>query len=182
MPARLTYSISGTVSTSSGGGLAGVTMTRTGGTSTATTTTDSSGAYTFAGLAAATYTVTPSMTGYSFDPENLQVPISGADMTGQNFTATAACPPAAIPTGVTATPGTKKITIKWSASSGAQTYNVKRSEVSGGPYTTIASGVSKTSYVNTGLGRGVTYYYVVSAVNGCAEESGNSAQVQAAAR
>jgi len=172
-----TYSISGTVSKSGGGGLAGVTMTRTGGVTT-TTTTDSSGVYKFTGVLNGTYTVTPSMTGYSFTPANWPVTISGADATGQNFTAT--CSTAAVPSGVSATAGTKKITIRWSASSGAQTYNVKRSTASGGPYT-IVSSVSGTSYVNTGLTRGTTFYYVVSAVNGCGG-SANSAQVSATVR
>ncbi len=174
-----TYSISGTVTLSSSEALQGVTMTRTGGV---TTTTDSSGVYKFAGvLSGATYTVTPSMTGYSFTPANRTVPISGADVTGQNFTATATCSIAAVPSGVSATAGTKKITIRWSASSGAQTYNVKRSTVNGGTYTTIASSVSGTSYVNTGLTRGATFYYVVSAVNGCGE-SANSIPVSATTR
>ena len=73
------------------------------------------------------------------------------------------------------------ITIRWSASSGALTYNVKRLTASSGSYDTIASGVSGTSYVNTGLSRLTTYYYVVSAVNGCGE-SANSTPVSATTR
>jgi cellulose 1,4-beta-cellobiosidase len=46
---------------------------------------------------------------------------------------------------------------------------------SGGPYTTIASGVAATSYQDGGLTNGVTYFYVVSAVNS-AGESPNSAE------
>jgi hypothetical protein len=90
-------------------------------------------------------------------------------------------PPA--PTGLTATakkqPG--RIGLTWSASTGATSYNVKRATVSGGPYTTVATGVTTTSYTNTGLATGTTYYYVVSAVN-AAGESSNSAQASATAK
>jgi cellulose 1,4-beta-cellobiosidase len=78
-------------------------------------------------------------------------------------------PPA--PTGLVASqgPGAKKISLSWFPSSGATSYNVKRSLIGGGPYTTIASGVTTTSYSNTGLSSGTTYYYVVSAVNAAGE-------------
>jgi fibronectin type 3 domain-containing protein len=54
---------------------------------------------------------------------------------------------------------------------------VKRATVSGGPYTTVASPTS-TTFTNTGLTNGTTYYYVVTAVNG-GGESGNSNQASA---
>ena len=78
---------------------------------------------------------------------------------------------------MTATAGNGQVGLSWSASSGATSYNVKRSTTSGGPYTTIASPTT-TSYTNTGLTNGTTYYYVVSAVN-TAGESANSSQVSA---
>jgi len=79
-----TYSISGTVS---GAVAAGVTMTLTGAASR-TTTTDASGNYTFSSLANGSYTVTPSLAGYTFTPTSLAVTISGANQTGKNFTST----------------------------------------------------------------------------------------------
>ena len=85
-------------------------------------------------------------------------------------------PPSA-PTGLTATAGNAQVSLSWTASSGATSYNVKRATVSGGSYTTVASPTT-TSYANTGLTNGTTYYYVVSAVNG-AGESANSSQVSA---
>jgi hypothetical protein len=81
----VTYSISGTVS---GAIAAGVTMNLTGA-ATATTTTATGGTYTFAGLANGSYTVTPSLSGYTFSPASIAVTISGANQTGKNFTSTA---------------------------------------------------------------------------------------------
>jgi autotransporter-associated beta strand protein len=86
-------------------------------------------------------------------------------------------PPPATPTNLVATAGDTQVTLSWSAVSGAATYNIKRALVNGGPYTTIQSQAG-TSYNNTGLTNGVTYYYVVSAVNG-GGESANSTQASA---
>jgi hypothetical protein len=82
------------------------------------------------------------------------------------------------PTNLSASPGKKKITVSWTAAPGAGSYNIKRSTVNGGPYTTIATNVTGSSYANGGLTAGVRYYYVVSAVN-TGGESANSAQVSA---
>jgi hypothetical protein len=87
----------------------------------------------------------------------------------------------AAPTGVAAvSPSKKKITVTWNAVSGAASYTVKRSTTNGGPYANVST-VTGTSYTNTGLTSGVTYYYVVSAAN--AQGSGpNSSQVSAVAK
>lgn len=86
------------------------------------------------------------------------------------------------PTGLSATSTTKKkISLGWTASAGAATYNVKRGTQSGGPYALIAAGVGSTSYVNSGLASGLSYCYVVSAVNATGE-SGNSNEACATAR
>jgi len=93
-------------------------------------------------------------------------------VTGGGSTPTA---PAA-PTGLTATAGNAQAALSWNAVSGAASYTVKRATTSGGPYTNVATNVTATSYSNTGLTNGTTYYYVVSAVN-AAGEGANSAQV-----
>jgi hypothetical protein len=49
---------------------------------------DSSGNYSFSGLANGTYTVTPAETGFTFTPTSLAVTVNGADVTNANFTAT----------------------------------------------------------------------------------------------
>jgi fibronectin type 3 domain-containing protein len=82
-----------------------------------------------------------------------------------------------VPTGLTATAGNAQVALSWNASSGATAYDVKRSTVSGSGYATITSPTG-TSYTNTGLTNGTTYYYVVAAKN-AAGSSANSSQVSA---
>ena len=81
------------------------------------------------------------------------------------------------PVNLTATGGNANVTLSWTASTGATSYNVKRATVSGGPYTTIAS-PSTSGYTDNSAVNGTTYYYVVSAVNGNGE-SANSSQASA---
>jgi hypothetical protein len=76
-----TYTISGTVS---GAVQSGVTVACTGQTST---TTAGDGTYSFTGLSAGSYTLTPSKTGYTFSPANISATISTGNLTGENFTA-----------------------------------------------------------------------------------------------
>jgi fibronectin type 3 domain-containing protein len=99
-----------------------------------------------------------------------------ADSIEASATPQGLAPPSA-PVLLSATPGNGQVALSWSASSGATSYNVKRATVSGGPYTTIAT-TSTTSYTNSGLTNGTTYYYVVSAVN-TGGESANSSQLSA---
>jgi|GEM_PF-1400710 len=70
------------------------------------------------------------------------------------------------PAGLTATPGNTQATLNWSTSAMAATYNVYRGTTAGGENATpIATGITGTTYVNTGLTNGTTYYYKVAAVN-----------------
>ncbi|MCR5145583.1 MAG: fibronectin type III domain-containing protein [Lachnospiraceae bacterium] len=66
-------------------------------------------------------------------------------------------------TGATSS-SSKKATISWNASSEVGGYEIYRSETSNGNYTKIAVMPSSvTSYTNTGLTSGKTYYYIVRA-------------------
>ncbi|PWW07156.1 processive endocellulase [Paenibacillus cellulosilyticus] len=120
--------------------------------------------YSYAGLVTQTTAKTSLMPVYD----------AGVKVFGQEPTAAPVTVPPA-PTSLTATAGSAQAVLSWTASVGATSYNVKRAATSGGPYTTAATGVTGTSYTNTGLTNGTTYYYVVSAVNS-AGESANSAQ------
>ncbi|EEF60578.1 LamG-like jellyroll fold domain-containing protein [Pedosphaera parvula] len=86
--------------------------------------------------------------------------------------------PPPIPAGFNAMPGNGQLTLTWTASFGATSYNLQRSTTSGGPYTTVANPTG-TTYINAGLVNGTTYYYVLSAVNSHGP-SANSGQVSAA--
>ena len=89
---------------------------------------------------------------------------------------TAAVTPPAAPTGLSVLPGNNTATLSWNASPGAGGYNVMRSTTNGGPYALIANNVVGTSYLDTALTDGITYYYVVSATN-TGGQSPYSAQV-----
>jgi peptidoglycan/xylan/chitin deacetylase (PgdA/CDA1 family) len=78
--------ISGTVS---GEVKSGVTITLTGSTTNQTTKTDESGEFSFTVQTDGTYTVTPSLTSYTFSPNSSTVTVSGASVTATDFTATA---------------------------------------------------------------------------------------------
>lgn len=83
------------------------------------------------------------------------------------------------PTGITATGGDTQVTLSWTAVTGASSYNIYWSTTSGVTTSTGTriAGVS-SPYVQTGLGAGTTYFYIVTAVNG-AGESGPSVQASA---
>ena len=82
------------------------------------------------------------------------------------------------PTNLVATAGNGQVSLSWSASYGATSYNIYESTTSGGSYTKINS-TTNTNYTVTGLTNGATYYFVVTAVNTNGESSA-SAQVSAA--
>jgi len=101
--------------------------------------------------------------------------VNGAGTSAQSSEASAT-PQVSIPsapTGLTATAGNAQVILNWTASSGATSYNVYRSTTSGGEGTTaIATGITGTTYTNTGLTNGTQYFYKVAAVNA----AGTSAQ------
>jgi hypothetical protein len=66
---------------------------------------------------------------------------------------------------ISAVAGDTAVTLGWSTVSSATSYNIYRSDTPGGSRTKIASGLSSTSYRNTGRNNGTPYYYVVTAVN-----------------
>ncbi|MBA0884957.1 LamG-like jellyroll fold domain-containing protein, partial [Flavobacterium undicola] len=79
-----------------------------------------------------------------------------------------------VPSNVIVADGDGKNIIEWDPIAD-YTYNVKRSTVSGGPYTTIGN-VSTTKFTDTNVTNGNTYYYVVSSMNG-QNETANSTEV-----
>jgi len=79
---------------------------------------------------------------------------------------------------LTATPSNAQVSLVWSPVSGASGYNVKRSPVSGGPYTNVATSVAPTNCLDNTVMNGMWYYYIVAATNTAGE---GPASVEAAA-
>ena len=96
---------------------------------------------------------------------------SNVQITGGNGGAPVVTP--AAPAALLAAPGDKAVPLRWQPSFGATSYTVKRATTSGGPYSTVASGITASSYTDTTVTNGTTYYYVVTATNS-AGTSGNS--------
>ncbi len=64
------------------------------------------------------------------------------------------------PASLVAVPGHSQVSLFWSGSSGAANYVLEQSTTDGGPYSGILV-TTNTSFVNTNLVDGATYYYVV---------------------
>jgi hypothetical protein len=89
--ASTTHSISGHVTLSGGGPLSGVAVALSGAFS-GSAVTDASGYYAFNALAAGTYSVTASLSGYTFNPSSQQFAGLNANQTA-DFTASVVTPP-----------------------------------------------------------------------------------------
>src|SRR5581483_6483410 len=73
------------------------------------------------------------------------------------------------------------VTLTWTASTSTVVgYNVYRGDTSGGPYTRLNGGaITGTSYADTAVVEGQTYYYVATSVDGSGQESVFSNEAQA---
>ncbi len=112
------------------------------------------------------YTVTDGM---------LSVPVNG--LWGAVLVHEGAVNPPAAPTGLTAAEGDGFVKLTWNKVTGADSYKVFRSYLSGGGYQKIAD-VTGTTYTDRDVENGRIYFYVVRAVaNGL--DSANSAEVSA---
>ncbi len=167
------YSITGTV-TASGSALSGVTMTLSGANSGAYTT-GSNGMYGFALLANGSYTVTPSLSGYTFTPTSSTITISGANIMGANFTGSAtstSTAPAVLSlaaTSVTSTSAQMNASVNPNGSS-TTTYFEYGTTTSYGSTTGVGGSFSGTTaaavnYSMSGLSPNTTYHYRVVATN-----------------
>ena len=119
------------------------------------------------GLAAATFsdpTVTQGTTYY------YTVSTTGADGGATTSPAVSVLFPAPVvaPTNLTLTPGVGQITLNWTGSppETTPTYSVQRAISAGGPYVTVASGLTATTYTDSGFQNGATYFYRIVADNG----------------
>lgn len=125
---QLLLSISGRIYNSSGAGIGGVTISRTGGESVRT---NSAGYYSFANLVSGSYTLIPSLSGYAFSPSSRIVALNSANVGGQNF--------------IGGTP--YRITGRIAASSGAAMVNVGVTLTGPGTVTTATNSAGYYSFV-----------------------------------
>jgi hypothetical protein len=142
--------------------------------------TASGGPYTTVGSPAGTsYTDTNVTNGTAYYYVVTAVNATGQSGNSNQATATPAAAPTAPvpPLNLTATGGNQQVSLAWTASTGATSYNVKRAATNGGPYTTVGSPAG-TSYTDTTVTNETTYYYVVTAVS-ASGESANSNQASA---
>ena len=156
-----TFHLSGTISPQSVGN--GTTVALSGLTS-ASTSGDSSGNYSFSGLANGTYAVTPSHPGYIFSPSVQNVSINGSDVSGIDFTASQQ--------------SNHSVLLTWHAStSNVVGYNMYRSTTDGGPYVRInATLVTPLNYTDSSVASSTIFYYVTTAVDPTGVESEYSNQ------
>ena len=148
-----TWTIQGTIS---GGSGATVNLSQ-GSTIITTVTADAGGNYTLSSVVNGTYTVTPSNAGYVFTPSSQAVTVSGANLTGINFTASQTwsiqgnISPSSSGTGaaVTLAQGATTIATATADSNGNYTLN----GVVNGTYTVTPT---KSGYTCTPLSQGVT--------------------------
>jgi F5/8 type C domain len=89
----------------------------------------------------------------------------------------AATPPAA-PAGLVATAGNGAVALTWTASAGATSYSIYRGTAAGAEGATAVGTSTSSSFTNTGLTNGTTYYYKVTATD-TAGTSASSAEAHA---
>jgi len=171
------FSIAGTISPSTGGNGATVTL---GGAASATTTADSSGNYTLAGLPNGTYMITPSHAGYTFTPSSQSMTLNGGNITGVNFTDNAA---AVAPT-ITTQPANQTVTAGQTATFAvvaAGTAPLGYQWQKNGANITGATSASYTTAATTTADSGSTFRVVVTNTAGTVTSSAATLTVNAAA-
>src|SRR5262249_30241882 len=95
-------------------------------------------------------------------PYALSLTITGASGSHSHTTSTTLLVTLAPPQNVTATPSDSQVALSWQPSTGASSYQVGRSGVTGGPYQSVACPTG-ASFTDTGLNDGTTYFYAISA-------------------
>lgn len=173
-PASLSF---GSVVVGSSASLDG-TLTANGQTLTVTAATPNNSEFILSGISppvtipagqAVTFTVT-------FTPQ-----ASGATSTSLSFATSVTNSPALQSvSGIGAAPNQHSVDLAWTASADAVGYNIYRGITPTGPYTIINTALNgTTTFTDSAVASGQTYYYVAAAVNASSEESGYSNQAEA---
>jgi hypothetical protein len=108
---------------------------------------------------------------YSWRARAVDANQAGPWMPSAHFSVAVNVPPAA-PTGLSAVPGNAQVALNWNASPEPDVigYRVYRALTAGGPYSALGD-VTTPQHLDTGLTNGVTYFYVVTALDGTYESA-----------
>jgi hypothetical protein len=87
-------------------------------------------------------------------------------------TAAVVAPP--VPFGVVVTPSSAQIQLQWTYEENATAYRIYRSTTPGGEGATALATVTSSSYADTAVTSGVTYYYEITALTGTTESARSS--------
>jgi beta-lactamase superfamily II metal-dependent hydrolase len=120
------------------------------------------------------------LTSRAYDAAGNVGPSAAVNVTVANVDTQAPSPPA----NLTATAGKRRIALSWSASTdnvGVTGYRLWRGSSASGPFTQIAT-TTGTTYTNSGLTSGSTWYYYVTAVDAAGNVSPPSSTASATAR
>lgn len=147
-PTAPTWSISGAISPASVGN--GTLVSLSGPINTSTTA-NSSGNYTFTGLANGTYTVRPSKTAYSFSPPSQSVPINGGNATSINFNATP-LPTVSVAGAITPASGGSGATVTLTSTGGGGSSTAVTADGSGNyTFSSVLNGSYTVTVAKTGF-------------------------------
>ena len=97
---------------------------------------------------------------------------SGASASSTEVSATPTIALPGVPTGLTATGTNGAVNLAWNSAVGAASYNIKRSTSSGAEVTIANAG--STTYADTTVVNGTTYFYKVSSTNSAGESADSS--------
>ena len=127
----------------------------------------------YTGFAGTTFTNTGLVNGTAYSYVVTASNAGGFSSDSNVATATPVAPPAA-PTNLTATPGNQQVTLSWTASSTATSYQVRRRNSSGVYEELSGASTNALTYTDNNLINGDTYYYDVIARNAAGSSAPSS--------
>jgi fibronectin type 3 domain-containing protein len=115
-----------------------------------------------------------------FNGDTIYYVVSAFNINGESLDSNEAIgTPKAAPTNLTAVGGVGQVELSWDAMAGAASYTISRSTSSGGPYSPVGSGISGTTFTDSTVEGGRTYFYVVVAQVTGGGDSGVSGEASA---